>query len=198
MSKVYGTLLDLLEDVKDQEISDEELLQMISDKSSNLFDKLIEKYSINALKIIKYIIYGYTVNSPYILIRSNWSTQKPVIAKKVDLPESLYEDVVNLNCDAVKSSIANYLDSVADFDFKHLRFYENMYEKLMTKSMSGGDDDMIKNRKDLQELHGEILDIKDRLLDKYQVVHDNIGEVKTRAKSLNDLRSSGEIVQRPH
>lgn len=181
---------------KNRSEKEAELFEKVNECCPEVFLPLLDKYPGEAKDIFYYITDGYSAESTSVLLQSNWSTVKPQLAKKHSIPDHLNGAVVNLECSVIKKVIADYLEFQGDFDFKHLRMLEDVYEQMLNSLYVADFSIEIfnKSRKDMAELRQEIVDLKINLRESYRVFYDNIQQVKVeekrKAPSLNDLSTS--------
>lgn len=182
--------------IKYRNLPEEELFEKLSETTGELFMPLLEIYPGIAKNIVGYIVDGYSVESPHMLLKNNWGVRKKELAIKHLIPDHKYGEIVELEGESIRNVIAEYLEYQGDLDFKHLRMLEDLYEKMMSAAYTDVFDIKVlnENRESLSSLRNDINDLKKELYEKYHVFFDNIGEVRSKEKvvpqSLRNLATS--------
>lgn len=186
--------------MKYAELPEEAFFEKIAIFSGPFFQPLLDEFEHSYAKnVVLYIVMGYSRDSKEVLVPSNWSTQKKLLFDKADLPDSMYSDVVELKSDAVKRVISNYLDVQEDFDYKHLKMKEDLYDyhmnKLYQNINSDATDDVKDRPKMLDNLFEEINELRASFREKFSVNNENredIGVPKNKKRDLN-IATSREV-----
>lgn len=191
MTTIYHSALEL------KELNDGMIFQHLRNLTDNndggVFFPLEEdkKWSFSErTAILMYIIYGYSINSPYVVFGADVTKSKKAIAQLADLPDYLYLPVLSLTSDVVRQTIARYLDYQSDRDFTHLAQKKDLYEKLQRASVNDvtGEDGKtnFKLLKELSELSDEVLLTIDSLEDKLRQRYDMVIANKETINKIDD------------
>lgn len=87
--------------------------------------------------IIKFIAWGYSIQSDELVIGMEWGKTRDRLFKKSLLPENLYEQVALLKNDAVLSSIQKYLTLQNDENFVQYVTYRDLRRQMLSASLAG-------------------------------------------------------------
>lgn len=177
------------------ELPEEEFFEKIAVFSGPFFQPLLDAYEHSYAKnVVLYIVMGYSMDSKEQLIPANWSTQKKLLFEKAGLPDSMEEDVVGLKNLAVKRVISAYLDEQEDFDYKHLKMKEDLYNyhmnKLYENINNDATDDVKERPKMLETLYTEISELKRDFRDRYITNNENREDVNLPQNTKRTLNTA--------
>jgi predicted CopG family antitoxin len=178
----------------------EQYFEKLNDLVPEMFMPILDAYGVGCSKnIVQYIIAGYSIESKEVLLKANWSSQKPILAKKYNIPDHAYGDIVDLKSTTASQVIEKYLDFQGDFDFKHLRMLETIYEKLMSSMFTAEfkAEEIMKQKDSMSILRKEIAEYKRDLIEVYAASYQNMEQVtqgkRKRFESLANIATSENI-----
>ncbi len=61
------------------------------------------------LKIITYILYAYSEDSPYLVLGANPEKEKEEICARLDVPDHLWNDLIHLEDSSIKGAVLDYI-----------------------------------------------------------------------------------------
>ncbi len=155
-------------------------------------------------KIIMYLIYAYSAESEFIILGADVQDERYGIAKRVGLPENLYNDVISLRSPLVRKVMLAYLDKQVIRAFKYLSLKKNTYEaalnycneSLMDSNGAVNMEKLADNDKYLGKLLLEVKAHEEEVRSEYNYYYENVDEVSTVSKRRNDngnIEHSSEI-----
>lgn len=152
-------------------------------------------------KVLMYIIHGYTVDSPLVILGTSSATEKKNWFAKVDLPEYLWSEIVLLKSQTVRNVIMAYLDFQGDRDFMHLKIKKTQYDEMMSATVSNtknesGDTDyglLFKITEMADKLREAIESLEDKIKAKYEPVFKNRDEINGINAQQTGNRNSNSI-----
>lgn len=84
------------------------------------------------VSIIKFIVYAYSEDSPYLILRANAKAEKEGICDHLGISEIWRHMLVELDCNVIRKAVTSYLEYFAGIEFKQWQFMKIQYNDLMT------------------------------------------------------------------
>lgn len=207
-------VLSIFEHLKECiEASAETVIDKLEEININIFEPLltaVENESTftrdEAARIIMYIIYAYSQDSPWLIFGMDSTVEKTQIAERLGLPENLHDRVISLKSEVVRKVIIRYLETSTSRAFKYWSFKKDMYEAAMAngvlsmidkegnvdlKSMSAADIYMGKMLEELKEY-------EDQLRSEYKARFDNMEDLQNAESIYSKKRDGGNVEQSQH
>lgn len=184
------------EGINKKELPEAEYFEALNMLAPELFMPILETYHSGgvAKNVVLYMLYAYSNESPKALLPTTWTKNKSDIAKLVDLPDTLFVEIVQLKSPVFRAVMKEYLDLQMDRDFKHLQMNKDFYAAGMDAVMDDLHDDdgklnfkeMQSRRSVLNSMYDEILALEDKIRGRSEVMTFNKEE-------LAKLESSKEV-----
>ncbi len=131
-----------------EEFADLTSIQEIREKltSSNkmkMFEDVFIAYPDDAVSVFLFIIKTYSYKSTYVDVNSDWEQIKKEIAKMVNVPDGIFEEVINLS--KIWASVDAYLIYQQAKEFRYLIILQENYERFLKSSLVEDYDQAYKN-----------------------------------------------------
>lgn len=171
-----------------------------------MFKKLLDICPTGTLApTFRHIVYGYSKDSDYVLLESNWSKMKGVIADRVGLKAPFRDTVIKMEDNRLNAVITAYLNEQGDADFKDLKLMEDSYSVIYDNTFSHMNDEegkfnregLLGNLAELGKLKKQIKELTADLKDEYAFVYDNLkeSEPKKKDRKMNGDVESSQFIQ---
>jgi hypothetical protein len=186
------------------------LFENMSALTAGLFEPIWTDASFTTMevkaKVLMYIIHGYTVESPAVILGVSGAIEKKNWFGKVGLPEFMWADIVLLKNKTVRDVIIAYLDFQGDRDFTHLKIKKMQYDEMMSATVSNtkndsGDTDyglLFKITEMADKLRGDIESLEEKIKAKYEPVFKNRDEINGINAQQNARNSNSINVETSH
>ncbi len=96
-----------------------------SEERINKFPDQTPKY------IILFILYAYSEESPYLVLGSDAKKEKEAIIQRLQIPELYHNILLNLEDDAVRGAVVEYINQFAPAWWASLQFLKIQHEDMM-------------------------------------------------------------------
>lgn len=181
----------------------EQLRQVLSGINLNVFNDIFTHFSNEEPAfIIFYILHAYSIDSPWIILGSEWEEEKNAIAERLQVPEYMRPWMVELLDEKIRCAVVDYLDYQGAADFKLLQLKQIQYAKLssaIVKQMQPDDkgnlvmENLFDANKELDKLLISINKLQEDIRKRYQFVF--IGKedaLKADSKTSNKWKGNIE------
>lgn len=176
------------EAIRNKELPSGEFVEMLNSLAPEVFMPIAEDSTYKACikEILLYLLHAYSRESAKSLLNTNWNKNKSDIAKLVELPDHVYDDVVMVKSKTVRNVIDEYLTLQADRDYKHLQMNKDLYDRGMSSAFENLDDDegkmdfkaMKERRAMLSDIYEEIEKLEEKIASRNEVISFNQDELK--------------------
>lgn len=180
----------------------DKLFEFLDSVAPGVFEGIWSDYDFsieNKKKILKYIIYCYSKESPSPVLGASSDAVKNNIAEFVGIPDYHRAAVLLLDSKSVRTTVLRYLDFQSDRDFRHLENLKMRYDTLMSASVEDMKDEdgktdykmLVQSAQLSNQLWEEIQTTEDKIRAKHAYVGPNKEEIKQVAKQAEstDIRS---------
>jgi hypothetical protein len=149
---------------------------------AQIFDYAWHKYhpAGHFAAIVLYAVHTYSWETKMVRIGADWQKTKIRIAQKVNLPQYLYDDVVNLADQYLANTFQEFLNLYNDnIDYVHLTSIKELYQQIMAeatryqpaeKAETADLSLKFKNLQRASELKEQIKTLEDELVAKYRLL----------------------------
>ena len=195
-SHITFSIYDLAEEFK--HLPPDEFYEKVDSLTNGVFEDIWRdgEFSTPEQKkmVMLYIIFGYSYNSPMVVLGSSSAEQKKTWAARAGIPDYLFGPVVKLQSETVRSTVLSYLSQQTDRDFYHLSVKKLQYESLMGATVENTVND--KGETDYSLLY-KITDLADKLLEDINAFEDKIKAKYGAYKKNNEdeIQAISERVQ---
>lgn len=158
-----------------------EIKRVLSELNIGVFNSIFDKFSKEEPAfIIFYILHAYSVDSPWIILGSEWEEEKAAIAERLQVPDYMRPWMVELMDENVRCAVVDYLDYQSAPDFKLLQLKQIQYAKISSaiiKQMQPDDNgnvdtkNLFDSNKELDKLQITINNLQVEMRKKFQFVY---------------------------